>query len=187
LKRSRAWIGAARHPQGGQTLVEFGMIVPLMLFIAVAVGDLGRLYVTAIAVESAAREAADYGAFLGSSAWRQGDDWSTNVIEMRRRACTAMSGVAGYDEPAGTIGHEDCGETATDGTFTPYFVFDTGDDVIEPSGVSDCGVVPADESPCTIHVRVNYRFETFLAFPGLPHSIGLSRDSWFAISDLPGS
>lgn len=163
------------------------MIVPLMLFIAVAVGDFGRLYVTAIAVESAAREAADYGAFLGSDAWQAGDDWSGNVVEMRRRACTALSGVAGYQEPPGTTGHDNCGETASDGTFTPYFDFDTVPDVIEPPGVTDCAAVAAHDTPCTIHVNVNFKFNMFLAFPGLPNRIDLSRGSWFAISDLPGS
>ena len=53
----------------GQALVEFAMLVPLMLLLAVALGDFGRLFTAGMGVESAAREAADYGAMQGKTKW----------------------------------------------------------------------------------------------------------------------
>ena len=81
-----------RRGQRGQGLAEFALVVPLMFLLAVAVGDFGRLFNAAVATESAAREAADYGGFLGSSAWSSAQSpWTSNETEMRLRACTAMT------------------------------------------------------------------------------------------------
>ena len=65
-RASRGRIGRA-----GQGIAEFALIVPIMFLLAVGIGDFGRAFTSAIAVESAAREAADYGAFLGSAAWAE--------------------------------------------------------------------------------------------------------------------
>jgi hypothetical protein len=46
----------------GQSLVEFTMILPIMLIILLAVGDFGRLFAAGIAIESAARNAAEVAA-----------------------------------------------------------------------------------------------------------------------------
>jgi TadE-like protein len=51
-----------RGGERGQSLVEFGVVVPILLMLAVAVGDFGRIFATGVIVESAARNAAELGA-----------------------------------------------------------------------------------------------------------------------------
>ena len=80
--------GARRRSHGGgfsagQSVVEFALVFPLMLLLVVAVADFGRLYVSAIAVEDAAREAADFGAFTTTN-------WATvngTYNEIGRASC----------------------------------------------------------------------------------------------------
>jgi len=60
--------GSARRPlqrrrHSGQSVVEFALVVPVLLLILLAIADFGRMYTSAVAVESAGREAADFGAF----------------------------------------------------------------------------------------------------------------------------
>jgi hypothetical protein len=153
----------------GQSVVEFALIAPLLLFFVVAIADLGRLYVSAVAVEAAAREAADYGAFKAEY-WTPVNE-PTTVAEMERRACSAAAGshLEGYAEPAGTVDHATC----TNPTFT-Y--------TLEPDDPS-CSD-PLTEPPCVVHVRLDYDFKMIGAFPPLPDTVHIGRNSRFAVSDL---
>ena len=63
--------GSATGKSHGQSLVEFALVVPLMALFFVAVADFARLYTTMMTIESAAREAADYGSFSGAY-WTDG-------------------------------------------------------------------------------------------------------------------
>jgi Flp pilus assembly protein TadG len=160
----------------GQALVEFALIVPIMFLLAVAVGDFGRLFNAAVATESAAREAADYGAFLGSTAWSSATSpWTTNDTEMRLRACASMAQQAGYDNTAGTCSNN------------PSVTWRLED----PSGASpptvDCATLTGLTAPCRVHVTVTFTFRPFINIPPFPSSLPLTRDSWFAVSDLTGS
>jgi Flp pilus assembly protein TadG len=49
-------------PQRGQTLVEFALLVPVFLFLAVVIFDFGRAVYYYSAIHNAAREGARYGA-----------------------------------------------------------------------------------------------------------------------------
>lgn len=162
----------------GQSLVEFAVVVPLMLFLVVAIGDFGRLYAAAIAVESAVREAADYGAFLGSPAWDESNpsQIAANVAEMERRACTAASTVPGYEEPPGTIDHATCTNPS----------FSWSKERVPGSGncrdqVPVGGSIP---DPCIIHANLRYTFQTILQLPIVPTTLTFERESRFPISDL---
>src|SRR5512144_237647 len=62
-----------RGTERGQSVVEFALILPLILVLLLAIVDFARLYTTILTVESAAREAADYGAFH----WYQWQDTAT--------------------------------------------------------------------------------------------------------------
>ncbi len=157
----------------GQSLVEFALVVPLLLLLTIAIGDFGRVFTAAVAAESAAREAADYGAFLGSARWDETDASviAINESEMRRRACAAMSKVAGYSNGSG-----DC-------TDNPNM----GWDIIKPTGVTACEGRTGLVEPCRIHVTVSFTFRPWFAFPPIPSAIILQRESTFAISDLTGS
>ena len=97
-----------------------------MIAVAVAVGDFGRVYASMIALESATREAADYGAF-------DEDYWDTTpearnaaLAEMMRRACTAASSMPGY---AGAPDHSTC--------TNPVFEFDVDSARPPPTSARD--------------------------------------------------
>lgn len=159
----------------GQGLAEFALIVPLMFLLAVAVGDFGRLFNAAVATESAAREAADYGAFLGSGAWSSAQSpWSSNESEMRQRACTSMLGQTDFENTAGTC------------SGNPMMTWRLEGPDGNPPTV-DCSTLTGLVPPCRIHVTVTYVFRPLIAIPPIPGSLTLVRDSWFAISDLTGS
>jgi hypothetical protein len=156
--------------------------MPVVLLMLIGITDLGRLYNSAVAVESAAREAADYGAFVAAN-WTA-VNIPVTVDEMRLRACTAVAGSHLQDyETTDPLGNTTCTnpsfsctlerggastDCATSGGFT--------------NGV-DCAD-PATEPACTVHVRMTYRFRLLLAIPPFPTSIDLNRDSSFRVSDL---
>ncbi len=156
----------------GQSLAEFALIVPILFLLAVAIGDFGRVFTAAVATESAAREAADYGAFLGSDAWQEAySPWGTNVDEMKRRACVATSRLAGFNNANGNC------DTNPAMTWS----------LQKPSGVTECGGRTGLVEPCRIHVTVTFEFRTFFDLPPLPSTFTLTRESVFAISDLTGA
>jgi len=164
--------------QRGQSLVEFALLVPLMLLLAVAVVDLGRLFTSAIGVESAAREAADYGAMQGKASWAPANytqdpaTYTPFEKDIRTRACTAASTLSDYaGDPPGT---------ADMNCSNPSFTYD-----IEPGlGTSDCSLRLEFDDPCIVHVTMTYDFHMFLDFLPLPPTLNLVRESRFAISDL---
>lgn len=141
------------------------MILPIMILIAIAVGDFGRIYATIVTLESAVREAADYGAFKESH-WDPADptypaNRDAALAEMLRRACTSASTVPGYSSPDGNV-------TCSN----PVFEFDPD------SEMTDAGIP-------IIVARATFTFSTALSFPPLPDSVTLVREARFAVSDLP--
>ena len=170
-----------RTHERGQGLAEFALVIPLMFVLAVAIGDFGRLFTAMIAVESAAREAADYGAFLGSDAWASSSSpWSTNDTEMKRRACVATSQLGDYDNTAGTC---------SDNPVVTWEIWDVNnstkkpDHVINPAS-EECAGRTGLVDPCVVHVTVTYTFHPIVPLPPVPDSLTIKRESWFAVSDL---
>jgi hypothetical protein len=86
----RALLPLWPRPHLGQSIAEFAIVVPVVFLILLAIADLGRVYTSAVAVEAAGREAADFGAF-DATAWNPGNVAIT-VQEMKRRACVAAKG-----------------------------------------------------------------------------------------------
>lgn len=160
-----------RSRQLGQSVTEFALIFPVLMVLVLAIGDFARWYSTAITVESAVREAADFGAFSASN-------WSAVNVPgteqgMRERACTAASTLSGYQgDPVGTPSM-----TCTN----PSFAY-----VIDPLGSSDCSS-NANDPPCRLTVTLTYKFDLFIPVPIFPSSITFSRDSTFAVSPFPAS
>jgi Flp pilus assembly protein TadG len=170
-----AFVRRGRSSERGQALAEFALLVPLMLLLAVALGDFGRLFNAAIAVESAAREAADYGAMQGKLKWDSSvpAQITQNEADMQTRACTAASTLSDYaGDPPGTVGM-----TCTN----PSFSYD----IEAPTGFSgNCSNQAEFDNPCVIHVTMTYDFHMFLNFPPLISIFHMTRESRFAVSDL---
>lgn len=158
------------------------MVLPVILLLLIAIADLGRLYTSAVAVESAAREAADYGSFVASN-WTD-VNVAVTTDQMRLRACTAAAGshLQGYEtiDPVNNT-------TCSNPTFTCTLERNGASTDCATSGGFTNGVEcwdPTTEKPCTVHVRMDYQFRLFVSIPPLPSTIQISRDSYFRISDL---
>ena len=192
-KRARRLFGgflsprARRSHQRGQGLTEFALIAPVLLLIVVAVADFGRLYNSLVAVEAAAREAADYGTF-NSVYWDASvGNPPVTTAEMKRRSCTAAAGshLEDYSEPVGTVNHENCDNPTFVCTVLPSDGSPNSPCNSYPVGV--CSVSTTDP-PCSIQVKLTYTFRPFFSFSlfgWTPLEVTFDRVSTFRISDLP--
>jgi Flp pilus assembly protein TadG len=168
----------------GQAIAEFAVVLPVVLLILIGIADLGRMYNSFEAIQSAAREAADFGAF-------DADNWAavnvpTTVAEMERRACVAAAGSHLQDYTS----TDPLDATCTNPTF--YCTLErngNSTDCATSGGITDavdCSDVTT-EPPCTVHVRMAYQFHLLLAIPPFPTTITLDRHSYFRVSDLTPS
>jgi hypothetical protein len=186
-----------RSDDRGQSIVEFALLAPLMIFILFAILDLSRIYTTMMSVESAAREAADFGTALGAERWSLSNE-PTTVAEMERRACVAASDLPDFEwTDTDTDGVIDTGESCTNPTFDhclrkvpagPCLVpTDTGYDCDDPENND-----PASDPPCTVTVTMAHTFHLFVPFQidffgvklGLPVTLDFERDSTYAMTDI---
>lgn len=190
LVRRLPSLHARRSHQRGQGLAEFALVIPIMFFLAVAIGDFGRVFSAMTAVESAAREAADYGAFVNlddPTRWASANSpWTTVQSEMERRACTATGELSGFSDSTGTCKENpnmDWELLTRDTAGAAYHVVNPG------VALDDCtGRAPLDtRGPCIVHVWVSFDFTPIFAFPPIPSTVNIRRDSWFAVSELTGS
>jgi Flp pilus assembly protein TadG len=78
----------------GQSLVEFGLILPVLLTLTGAAIDVARVYQAYIALEGATRDAAEYVATNGP------DSGLTALQTAKKVVCTEMSGIAGFSGSA---------------------------------------------------------------------------------------
>jgi Flp pilus assembly protein TadG len=169
-----------RSSSEGQSVVELALILPLLLILFLAVADLARIYTTMMTVESAVREAADFGAW-NSSYW-EGDpldptsNYAKTVEQMVERGCIAARSLPDYDGP-------------DDACVNPTLTIT----LTEPDGSP--GVNCADETrtvPCRVNVNGAYDFHLLLPLSlsigdvqlGLPAQLSFERTSIFAISDF---
>jgi hypothetical protein len=178
----------------GQSVVEFALIAPIMVLLVFAIIDLSRIYTTMMSVESAAREAADFGTSLGAERWSATNTGAT-VDEMRRRACVAASDLPDFAwSDADSDGVVDPGEDCTNPTFEYCIATSTGGgcSVLDPTAFGyDCDL-PDRDPPCTITVTMGHVFHLFAPMQidffgvtlGLPVTLSFERDSTFAMTDI---
>ena len=164
-----------RGSQRGQSVVEFAIVVPILLIFVVAIVDFARLYTTMLTVESAAREAADFGAFNWNN-WVPANTTGT-ATEMQRRACVASSNLTDYTTSGGT-----CTNPTFAYTLTPV-----------AGGNADCTVEPDPaKDPCRVSVTLTYTFHMIAPVSidffgrtfGLPSTVTFDRTSVFSIADF---
>jgi hypothetical protein len=167
-----------RQSSRGQSVVEFALVLPLMMLILLAIVDFGRIYTTMVNVESAAREAADFGTTLGAVHWSAATKDAT-VAEMERRACIAASNLPDYvgDDPSGVVvtctnpSFSYCLTTSSGGSCSPF----------DPGAVCED---PLRAPPCVVTVTLGYDFHLFAPVIGLPTTLSFERDSTFAMTDI---
>jgi hypothetical protein len=184
----------ARHRdrRPGQSIVEFALILPLLLIIFLAVADFARIYTTMVTIESAAREAADFGAWK-SSYWQTlpVDNRTGTVADMNERACIASKNLPDY------VGPDD----ACVNPVVEHWLVEP-DDIVDLANI-DVNNMPAEPTDCDLDERpaghpcwvvVNLRYDFRLITPlsinffgvhvGFPDTIPFERTSVFAISDF---
>ncbi len=176
-----------RATQRGQSIVEFTLVLPVMLILLLGIIDLARIYTTMLSVESAAREAADYGTTLGAGKWQSPTPADLTVAEMQRRACVASSNLTDYADPDG--------DPNVGGCSNPSFSYCVRTSMGGPCGALDPAAGcedPLRSPPCIITVTLGYQFHMLapLNFQfmgveyGVPSTISFSRDSSFAMTDI---
>lgn len=176
----------AKNDLRGQSLVELALVIPLVLFMALAVFDFARAFTTAITIEAAAREAADFGG-LYPWHWNSTDPASVNktIEQMQTRACTAASTLADYegDDPSAVAPGDPV--TCTNPTFD-------WDVIPAPGPYPNCYDVPRDEVPCRIQVTLEHDFHVIIPLNirfgdttlGLPSEVPITKNSTFAVSNF---
>lgn len=178
---------AAKRGRSGQSVVEFALVLPVMLIMLLAIVDLARIYTTMMSVESAAREAADYGTTLGAGKWQDGTPRAGTEAEMQRRACVAAGDLPDYVDPDGNPATGNC----TNPSFT-YCITTTVGGPCAPYDAAALCEDPLRASPCAVTVTLGYdftllaplNFEFMGVEYGLPSSLSFERDSTFAITDI---
>jgi TadE-like protein len=178
----------------GQSVVEFALVLPLLVFLMVGIVDLGRIYTTMLSVESAAREAADFGSF-DSSNWSAGQIADTE-LNMETTACVAASNLPDYVGPDDNCANPSFSYLLSMDKGTPGSWVDWATTAADPvpcdSDARAEGDDPADPPPCWVRVTLTYEFhllvplgfEAFGVRYGLPNTITFERSSTFANTDL---
>jgi hypothetical protein len=173
-----------RSSRSGQSVVEFALVLPIMVFLMLAIVDFSRIYTTMLSVESAAREAADFGTF-GSQKWNDAI-YSLPVdgteAKMRLRACTASSDLPDY------VGPDDA---CTNPSFAYELSGDKGVTWAPYSTALGCDNATR-EPPCWLRVTLTYDYHVitplnlqfFNITLGLPSTLSFQRSSTFAMTDL---
>lgn len=167
----------------GQSVVEFALVLPILVFLMLAVVDFSRIFTTMLSVESAAREAADFGTF-GSQKWNDAFVQAADGTEakMRLRACTAASDLPDYVGPD---------ESCTNPDFSYELSLDKGATWVPYSAGLGCDD-PVREPPCWLKVTLSYDFRVITPLNirfmdktlGLPSTLTFERSSIFAMTDL---
>jgi hypothetical protein len=163
-------MSARRKGERGQSLVELAIFVPIVIVLLLAVGDLARAFATMITVESAAREAADWGAFRPGNWDTVVPQYPVTVTEMERRACTASLELPDY------AGASD-GSTCTNPSFNCAIGTTSN-----PSG-SCSSPTTCDVDPCYVKVTLGYDFDLIAPseFLALPTTFHFDRESVFKV------
>lgn len=169
------------RPPRGQAVVEFTLVLPILLLLLLGIGDLARVYTTALTVEAGVREGADYGSFQSFYWDTSTSNPSITNAEIEHRVCQAASTLPDYQTTDPT------NKTCTNPAITI--------ELLNPSNLHpDCSLspVPPGSLPCTVHVSAAYSFRPFFGGIGvgivsLPSSVAITREAYFVVNDFPAT
>ena len=149
--RFRRWLRA----ECGQSLVEFALMLPVLVFCLLGGTDIARAFATQLAVQNGARAAAEAAALERLLA----------PTEVRQDAIDEMNRTPGMNAANAIITTT---YTQVDG-LTPC----TGQLDTTTPGTSTYA------TPCFVNVRVQYTFQTITPWPGLPRTFNFDRSTHF--------
>jgi len=139
-----------------QSLVEIALLMPMLIFLILAGGDLARAYALQLAVQNGARAGAESAAI----------DFSPTVIEAKARARDELSRTPGLNP--------------NDPSLNITVSFKLAD------GLTDCGPAdPTPANPCWVTVEVQYTFHTVTPWPLIPNTAYFDRSSSFRTIKSP--
>ena len=140
-----------------QSLVEIALLMPMLVFLILAGGDLARAYALQLAVQNGARAGAEAAAI----------DFSPTIAEAQARTIDELSRTPGM--------------STTDPSLVITVTFKLND------GITDCvtGVDPTPANPCWATVRVQYTFHTVTPWPLIPNTALFDRSSAFRTIKTP--
>ncbi len=165
------------------------LIVPIIAFLLLGIYDFSRVFTSLMAIESGAREAADYGAWRSAN-WDELAIPST-LAGMEARACVASRNLPDFQ-----------GDTArcTNPSITVDLIDEDDKSAFDPDTLTasaDCDLETRtqgnkDLGPCDVRVDLEYTFDLIIPLGfdffgtrlGLPPDITFTRTSIFAISDF---
>jgi len=178
----------------GQALVEFALVLPILAIMLLGILDLSRVFTSMMTVESAAREAADFGAWQSVNWQGDANDSDANRYKteagMRARACAASENLTDFE---GT--HLDC----TNPSISIDLLDENGSSALNDDGSlrTNCDEASrtqgaTDLGPCSVKVDLTYTFDLivpvgidfFGTHLGLPQQVTFTRTSIFATSDF---
>jgi hypothetical protein len=175
-------------------VVEFALILPIIAFLLVGILDFSRVFTAMMTVESAAREAADYGA------WQSGN-WSGDLDDtdsahhktidgMKGRACIASRNLWDFsgdlaDCTNPSIAIDVIDQNGNSAVGSDGLIEADCDEAVRKAGANDLG-------PCRVKVDLTYTFDLIVPIGfdvggtrlGLPQTVTFVRSSTFAISDF---
>ena len=128
-----------------QSMVEIALLLPMLVFLILAGGDLARAYALQLAVQNGARAGAEAAAI----------DFSPTILEAQGRTIDELSRTPGLDPAAATV-------TVT------FKLTDGVTDCVT-------GVDPTPANPCWATVRVRYTFHTVTPWPLIPNTAYFDR------------
>ena len=143
----------ARFVRGdvGQSMIEFALTLPLLVFSLLGGAEMARAYAIQLAVQNGARAGAE-GAALDST---------PTSVEATAHAQNEMNRTPGL--------------TATEATITVSFT--RSDLTTACSGAASTAVAGTSTIaiPCFANVRVQYTYHTLVPWPGLPNTFYFNR------------
>jgi Flp pilus assembly protein TadG len=154
--------------QSGQALLEFAIVLPLLLVLALGVIEMGRFAYIGILVQNAANAGAAYGS---------------------ARAINAATGNAGNVQLAATNDFQSNGQTTTLNVSSVSTCGCDSSGTITPDDTASCN--PTGPPPTcaaghwvkTIHVTADGSFTSLFNYPGIPSPLAISRTASMRVAE----